>query len=943
MATIQQIFSWFQTGDVPTQEQFQQTFASLRHKDDRIVISDVEGLDNLLNGKLGFKHEADLNAHNDILIRKDASNLSEENKIILKTALQIPTIPDNLAVVDINEFPVVYSKLQVDLKLLPLYNDETIATYIEKRVDVNGNDVNYNTNALWYDGTPITDARIDDDIFIKRNGVFKRKMIDKNALLKINNIADLRQQNGYYEGQEITLLGYYVNGDKPTVQYKFTAADFDTLIDDGGSVIKSSKGSWIIQLQNIVDIRHFGVKNGDEILDGLNKIKTYLVSKGGGTIYYPNGNYLQRGTFEYSDNIHLLGESLLGVVVTATVPLASMYSTRDKYTTAVKVLSKNGRLRKGLYYYDLTPNGKVLSKGDIVRFKSSRRFTTDWDNGIAQRDYWLDAELLEIDEGTTESKLFFKQKNILDFAEADITDIDAFTPNINNSFDNITLVNVKNTATSSECLRIRYSNGFRVGKIRTFNTNFGGITVSASFNTIIEDFEGEGGTPDLQLNYGIIVQNGSKYTTIKRIKGSYYRHTFSSGGNGFAIPMFCEVVSAISNNSTSLGIDCHGNSAYFTFHNITTDYGMLIAGLGHSILNATSTFGGLNFMSSGKDCYFGNITMLAHSTMQMVNTQNGDAQAYTNCYFDNIYVEMIANAVSSKDYFWETQPWGIGNTYNNVVVVNKAFDTSKTEAQNITSLYGRTGAPITFRKNDTVNNFKLVGFPKGFIINGDNVNIGKIELEDCVWGEGTLLNVMIAISNGKNIAINRINAVINHSLNIDLANLIRITSTTVGAISNVLVQNFTYSGRAFPVGFFINNGAAGDIVFKNWNVTPPTTNTINPTPLLGLRTENIKIYPDTISTVKTGLVKQSLSVATVGDTDAAIVSITNLDTIATNNATDLPTALVLINELKAKYNLNVAITNDIKAKYNVVYSLANSTKRQFNAQLSNDVASGQKA
>lgn len=757
----------------------------------------------------------------------------------------------------------------------------------------------------------------------------------------VNNVEDLRTLD-LKENDTVTLLGYYESGDKDPLNYKYTLLNYDTLVDDGGSVIKTSKGSWIIQIQNIINIRHFGIKNGDEILDGINRVKDYLVTKGGGIIYYPDGNYLQRGLFEYGDGVYIQGESL-NVIITATVPLTAMYSTKDKYTYNAKVLAKNGRLRKGTYYYDLTDNGILLNKGDIVRFKSSRRFTADWDNGIAQRDYWLDGELLEIDEGTTTSKLFFKQKNALDFAADDITDVDAFTPNINNGIDNITLINVKDTTTFSECLRIRYCKGFRVGRIRTFNTNYGGVTISSSFDTVVEDFEGEGGTPDLQLNYGIIVQNGSKYTTVKRVKGRYYRHTFSSGGNGFAVPMFCDVISAISNNSTSLGIDCHGNSAYFTFHNIFSDYGMLIAGLGHSILNAVSTFGGLNFMSSGKDCYFGTIRMLAHSTMQMVNTQNGDPQAYVNCYFDNIYVEMIANAVSTKDYFWETQPWGTGNTYNNVVVVNKFFDTTKTEAQNIAALFGRTGLPITFRTNDTVNNFKLVGFPKGCNINGDNVNIGKIELEDCVWGEGSVLNVMLAIGSGKNITINRINAVINHTLNIDLANMLRITNTTTGAISNVFIQNFTYSGRAFPVGFFINNGATGDIIFKNWNVTTPTSNTINPNPLLGFRTENIKIYPDTISTNKTGLVKQSVAVSDVTSADSVAVSLGDLTIEANPDATDLATAITLLNSLKAKYNLNVAITNDVKSKYNVSSTLNNANKIKLNAKLLVDRNSGQQA
>lgn len=174
---------------------------------------------------------------------------------------------------NIAAFPITNIQNIVDpSQLFPtegLYNDaaETPALQIEKRIDFNdGYDVNYSIDATWYDGTPITDARVDDDIFVKIDGVFKRKLINKKSLLKINTIADLRLQNGYYEGQEITLLGYYSSGDKQPLNYKFTIENFSTNIDDGGSIIKSSKGTWIAQFNDAVDIRDFGAKSdGDEL------------------------------------------------------------------------------------------------------------------------------------------------------------------------------------------------------------------------------------------------------------------------------------------------------------------------------------------------------------------------------------------------------------------------------------------------------------------------------------------------------------------------------------------------------------------------------------------------------------------------------------------------------------------------------------------------------
>lgn len=147
------------------------------------------------------------------------------------------------------------------------YNDaiETVASDITTRADVDsGVMINYRETTTWYDGTPINDSLIDNDIFIKTGNIYKRKTIDPNTLLKVNTIADLRNTNGYYEGQEISLLGYYVSGDKEPLNYKFTINNFNANVDDGGSIIKSSKGSWIAQFyENTINPEDFGCANLD--------------------------------------------------------------------------------------------------------------------------------------------------------------------------------------------------------------------------------------------------------------------------------------------------------------------------------------------------------------------------------------------------------------------------------------------------------------------------------------------------------------------------------------------------------------------------------------------------------------------------------------------------------------------------------------------------------
>ncbi|WP_159476583.1 hypothetical protein [Chryseobacterium sp. 18068] len=51
MTDLETILSWFQTGDMPTQEEFQETFSSFRHSNTKIPIAEVDGLESSLNNK----------------------------------------------------------------------------------------------------------------------------------------------------------------------------------------------------------------------------------------------------------------------------------------------------------------------------------------------------------------------------------------------------------------------------------------------------------------------------------------------------------------------------------------------------------------------------------------------------------------------------------------------------------------------------------------------------------------------------------------------------------------------------------------------------------------------------------------------------------------------------------------------------------------------------
>jgi hypothetical protein len=54
MASLTKIFSWFETGDFPTQEQFQETFSSFFHKSDKVPGTSIEGIPAKINNVDSF-------------------------------------------------------------------------------------------------------------------------------------------------------------------------------------------------------------------------------------------------------------------------------------------------------------------------------------------------------------------------------------------------------------------------------------------------------------------------------------------------------------------------------------------------------------------------------------------------------------------------------------------------------------------------------------------------------------------------------------------------------------------------------------------------------------------------------------------------------------------------------------------------------------------------
>lgn len=109
------IFSWFQSGDFPTEAQFKATFSSFYHKSYPIPIESIEGFEEIFQSFASAdalqKHLMDSEAHSDYLALRNGSNLTSAEVDSWKNKLEI----DHMGTIDSSyQLGNVYTKIQSD-------------------------------------------------------------------------------------------------------------------------------------------------------------------------------------------------------------------------------------------------------------------------------------------------------------------------------------------------------------------------------------------------------------------------------------------------------------------------------------------------------------------------------------------------------------------------------------------------------------------------------------------------------------------------------------------------------------------------------------------------------------------------------------------------------------------------------------------------------------
>lgn len=110
----------------------------------------------------------------------------------------------------------------------------------------------------------------------------------------VNSIALLRSLLKTSASKTAITTGYYTNGDGGGGAYYYDATDVIST-DNGGTVIVATDGGrWKLIHEGTVNVKQFGAK-GDNTFDdtgAIQKCIVAMISRGGGTLLFPDGTYL---------------------------------------------------------------------------------------------------------------------------------------------------------------------------------------------------------------------------------------------------------------------------------------------------------------------------------------------------------------------------------------------------------------------------------------------------------------------------------------------------------------------------------------------------------------------------------------------------------------------------------------------------------------------------
>lgn len=219
----------------------------------------------------------------------------------------------------------------------------------------------------YWDGTPMTDAKVDNKLYSKINGEYIEYLLPNwgESFLEKDTMARMREisawemvliKRGYYKG--VRLNGYYFKGDTPAPIDYFLSETAES--DNGGSVLAVHGEKLVHTFVSAADVRYFGAK-GDGVTNDTATVQKAINALGTKSIIISDGIF-PLNKFTCKNNLVIQGVNATTLRLTANITILDV-----NYAENVKIFDLNfdgnsTNLTKPLIpnNVELSPNGKNI-------------------------------------------------------------------------------------------------------------------------------------------------------------------------------------------------------------------------------------------------------------------------------------------------------------------------------------------------------------------------------------------------------------------------------------------------------------------------------------------------------------------------------------------------------------------------------------------------------
>lgn len=547
---------------------------------------------------------------------------------------------------------------------------------------------------------------------------------------------------------------------------------------------------------------------GDGIVDDIIAIQQaidYAHSIGGGVVLLDRLHYISTSII-LKENAHLKGYfTIIDIksndiipIKTETPTLIQLTQTNDINVGDIDNLINNS-----------------LSAGDFIAYRSSDRFTEDWDEGAAIRPYYTKGEIFKISQATS-SSITFTEGASLKLPSATSIQVEAYTPNKNISIEDIAIKRDLESTKASKNVSIDYCDFVHIKNVKSFGTNAAGIATNKSRNIYVDGYEVQGNSPDLQLNYGLSINDGTKNVFVKNIRGDSCRHVVAGGGTGYAIPMNVYVDGIVATNSQSHALDTHGNTMNFNYMNAMIDTGFSTSGRNHTLDRIYSTNGRVQFYEGGTDIDLNNLLFAACERLYSDKITHRVKIRNSDINMRNITTNALTKLRSTDVKL------------DNVVIRNADFENA-TDAESADASLNGQGVGFVLREGFELLNSTIEGFATGFFLANKNSKVENVKLINCGWESSTVSYDCAFLLNkdSEGSYINNLEISYNKS-NVPLGNsrILRAESNGVGSGKNISICNVRH-GKEHSIDWYYGSNitnAFTDMFLQNIRLNATNNN-----------------------------------------------------------------------------------------------------------------------